>query len=84
MKWKINAPEIVATNGAVVRLLFPSRRMLPHEAVGAAIPRPRKLKAASEIMALATFNVAFILITVLGFNLFGDGIRDVLDPKMKQ
>ena len=55
---KINAPEIVATNGAVVRLLFPSRRMLPHEAVGAAIPRPRKLNAASEIIALATFNVA--------------------------
>lgn len=26
----------------------------------------------------------FILITVIGFNLLGDGIRDVLDPKMKQ
>ncbi len=25
-----------------------------------------------------------ILITVIGFNLLGDGIRDVLDPKMKQ
>ncbi|TCZ78840.1 ABC transporter permease [Paenibacillus albiflavus] len=24
-----------------------------------------------------------IMITVLGFNLFGDGLRDVLDPKMK-
>lgn len=33
---------------------------------------------------VATISGAFILITVLGFNLFGDGIRDVLDPKMKQ
>ena len=27
---------------------------------------------------------AFILVTVIGFNLLGDGIRDVMDPKMKQ
>ena len=33
---------------------------------------------------VATISGAFILITVLGFNHFGDGIRDVLDPKMKQ
>lgn len=33
---------------------------------------------------VATISGAFILITVLGFNLFGDGIRDVLDPKMKK
>ena len=25
-----------------------------------------------------------LLLTVLGFNLLGDGIRDVLDPKMKK
>lgn len=33
---------------------------------------------------IATISGLFILITVLGFNLFGDGIRDVLDPKMKR
>lgn len=33
---------------------------------------------------LATIGGLFILITVLGFNLLGDGIRDVMDPKMKQ
>lgn len=33
---------------------------------------------------IATMSGLFILITVLGFNLFGDGIRDVLDPKMKR
>jgi peptide/nickel transport system permease protein len=30
---------------------------------------------------LSTVPGLFIMITVLGFNLFGDGLRDVLDPK---
>lgn len=33
---------------------------------------------------IATISGLFILVTVLGFNLLGDGIRDVLDPKMKK
>ncbi|MCR3922849.1 MAG: ABC transporter permease, partial [Firmicutes bacterium] len=33
---------------------------------------------------IATISGIFILITVLGFNLLGDGIRDVFDPKMKK
>ncbi|SHI49486.1 peptide/nickel transport system permease protein [Dethiosulfatibacter aminovorans DSM 17477] len=33
---------------------------------------------------IATISGIFILLTVLGFNLLGDGIRDVLDPKMKR
>ncbi len=33
---------------------------------------------------IATCSGLFILVTVLGFNLLGDGIRDVLDPKMKK
>ena len=33
---------------------------------------------------IATISGIFILITVLGFNLLGDGIRDVFDPKQKQ
>lgn len=33
---------------------------------------------------MATYSGLFILVTVLGFNLLGDGIRDVLDPKMKK
>lgn len=32
---------------------------------------------------MATFSGMAILITVLGINLFGDGLRDALDPKMK-
>jgi len=33
---------------------------------------------------IATYSGLAILVTVLGFNLLGDGIRDVLDPKMKR
>ena len=33
---------------------------------------------------LMAFPGAAIMITVLGFNLFGDGLRDALDPKMKR
>ncbi|WP_067843838.1 ABC transporter permease [Amphibacillus sediminis] len=32
---------------------------------------------------LATISGLAILVTVLGINLFGDGLRDALDPKMK-
>ncbi|WNS76584.1 ABC transporter permease [Bacillus sp. DTU_2020_1000418_1_SI_GHA_SEK_038] len=32
---------------------------------------------------MATFSGLSILLTVLGINLFGDGLRDALDPKMK-
>ncbi len=30
-----------------------------------------------------TFPSLMILITVLGFNLLGDGLRDVLDPRQR-
>ncbi len=33
---------------------------------------------------VATVSGMFILLTVVGFNLLGDGIRDVLDPKQKR
>lgn len=33
---------------------------------------------------IATIAGVFILITVIGFNLVGDGIRDIMDPKMKR
>lgn len=39
------------------------------------------LTTAPHIAGLAGL---IVLITVIGFNLLGDGIRDVLDPKMKQ
>jgi peptide/nickel transport system permease protein len=33
---------------------------------------------------LLTFPGMFIMVTVLGFNLLGDGLRDALDPKLKK
>jgi peptide/nickel transport system permease protein len=33
---------------------------------------------------IATFPGAAILFTVLGFNLLGDRLRDVLDPKVRR
>ena len=45
------------------------------------------LKDGQEYLTLMPHIAAFpgiaILITVLGFNLFGDGLRDALDPRMK-
>lgn len=33
---------------------------------------------------IASISGLFIFIAVIGFNLVGDGIRDVMDPKMKK
>ncbi len=33
---------------------------------------------------IATFPGLAIVLTVIGFNLMGDGLRDVLDPKLKE
>jgi dipeptide transport system permease protein len=33
---------------------------------------------------VVTFPGFMILITVLAFNLLGDGLRDALDPKLKR
>jgi len=33
---------------------------------------------------LVTFPGLAIFVSVLGFNLLGDGIRDVLDPKLRR
>ncbi|SKA10355.1 nickel transporter permease [Selenihalanaerobacter shriftii] len=58
--------------------------------LGAQPPTPEwgaMLSAGRSAIQLAPWVVAFpgiaIVITVLGFNLFGDGLRDALDPKMK-
>ncbi|SMB81593.1 peptide/nickel transport system permease protein [Desulfonispora thiosulfatigenes DSM 11270] len=46
------------------------------------------LKAGQEYLGMAshisTFSGLAILFSVLGFNLFGDGLRDALDPRLKQ
>ena len=46
------------------------------------------LRAGKDLMNtaphIAAISGGFIMVTVLAFNLFGDGVRDVLDPKMKK
>ncbi|MBE0518228.1 MAG: ABC transporter permease [Thermoplasmata archaeon] len=37
----------------------------------------------SEAPWISTFPGLVLLLTILGFNLLGDGLRDVLDPRMK-
>ena len=58
--------------------------------LGAQPPTPEwgaMLSSGRSAIQIAPWVVAFpglaIMITVLGFNLFGDGLRDALDPKMK-
>lgn len=59
--------------------------------LGAQPPEPEwgtMLADARGYMQLAPWTMIFpglsIMLTVLGFNLFGDGLRDILDPRMKQ
>jgi peptide/nickel transport system permease protein len=33
---------------------------------------------------VSVYSGGAIFITVVGFNLFGDGLRDILDPKLRQ
>jgi peptide/nickel transport system permease protein len=59
--------------------------------LGAAPPTPewgKMLSDSKNYIVQAPWTLFFpgvaIMLTVLGFNLMGDGLRDVLDPKMKQ
>jgi peptide/nickel transport system permease protein len=59
--------------------------------LGAQAPTPewgKMLADSKQYLMQAPWTLFFpgvaIMLTVLGFNLMGDGLRDVLDPKMKQ
>ena len=59
--------------------------------MGAQAPTPewgKMLSDSKQYLVQAPWTLFFpgiaIMLTVLGFNLMGDGLRDVLDPKMKQ
>ena len=58
--------------------------------LGAEAPNPewgKMLADAKQFMIQAPWTMIFpglaIMLTVLGFNLMGDGLRDALDPRMK-
>jgi dipeptide transport system permease protein len=59
--------------------------------VGEKLPKPEWGTMLSDVLQFAqsawwvvTFPGVIILLTVLAFNLMGDGLRDALDPKLKQ
>jgi peptide/nickel transport system permease protein len=59
--------------------------------LGAQPPAPEwgfMLAASRDLISRAPWNMIFpglaIAITVLGFNLLGDGIREVLDPRQQR
>jgi dipeptide transport system permease protein len=58
--------------------------------MGAQPPTPEWGTMLSDVLQFAsawwvvTFPGLAILLTVLAFNLMGDGLRDALDPKLKQ
>ena len=49
-----------------------------------AIDNPHRNVALRAVGSVVTFPGLAILITVLAFNLLGDGLRDALDPKLKR
>ncbi len=58
--------------------------------MGAVAPQPewgKMLSDAKSLLMIAPWTMIFpglaIMVTVLGFNLMGDGLRDALDPRMK-
>lgn len=44
----------------------------------------RRVAVRAKAPVVVTFRVWRSLLTVLAFNLMGDGLRDALDPKLKQ
>ncbi|WP_210367359.1 ABC transporter permease [Bacillus sp. REN3] len=83
------APIIVQGTLAVATAIIEAAA-LGFLGLGAEAPNPewgKMLADAKQFMIQAPWTMIFpglaIMLTVLGFNLMGDGLRDALDPKMK-
>lgn len=83
------APVIVAGTLAIASAIIEAAA-LGFLGLGAQAPAPewgKMLADAQEYLRNAPWTMIFpglaIMLTVLGFNLMGDGLRDALDPKMK-
>ncbi len=55
----------------------------PDRPTGAS-PSPRAASTCPTAWWVVTFPGLAILVTVLGFNLFGDGLRDLVDPRLRR
>ena len=83
------SPIIVQTTQSVASKIL-TAASLSFIGMGVQAPQPEwgaMLSEAREFMRqspdLVIFTGLFIIITALSFNLFGDGLRDALDPKLK-
>ena len=87
-------PNIVATNLVLITITLPSALLaaaaLSFLGFGVQPPTPEWGSMLNEGRPylqdapwIATFPGLAILLTVVGFNLLGDGLRDVFDPKQK-
>ncbi|MEZ4713380.1 MAG: ABC transporter permease [Caldilineaceae bacterium] len=88
-------PNIVATNLVLVTLTLPSALLtaaaLSFLGFGVQPPTPEwgamlneGRPYLQEAPWISTFPGVAILLTVIGFNLLGDGVRDVFDPKQQR
>jgi len=90
-------PRPAELSGADHRDHHTRHRDVDHRRGHAQLPRPRHPAADAELGWDLKANISFIqanawlslfpglaiFVTVLGFNLFGDGLRDALDPRLK-
>jgi len=92
--WRYILPNIVAPNLVLATLTFPaallSASAMSFLGFGAQPPSPdwgAILNEGRQYLRFApwisTFPGLAILITVLGFNFLGDGLRDAFDPRLK-
>jgi peptide/nickel transport system permease protein len=92
--WRYIMPNIVASNMVLATLSFPEALLtasaLSFLGFGAQPPSPdwgAILNEGREYLRFApwvsTFPGLAILITVMGFNFLGDGLRDAFDPRLK-
>jgi peptide/nickel transport system permease protein len=84
------APIIVQGSLAIATAIIEAAG-LGYLGMGAQPPTPewgKMLSDSKDFIIQAPWTVIFpgaaIMLTVLGFNLIGDGLRDALDPRMKQ
>jgi peptide/nickel transport system permease protein len=85
------APSIIVRATIGIGFIILTAATLGFLGIGATPPDPDWGLAISESRQylpeswwFATFPGLAILLTVLGFNLLGDGLRDLIDPKMRQ
>jgi len=92
--WRHMLPNILVTNLVLVTLTLPGALLtaaaLSFLGFGVQPPTPEWGSMLNEGRPylqdapwIATFPGLAILLTVVGFNLLGDGLRDVLDPRQK-